>query len=151
MNNKAKPGRLEGDRASEPNRRLFVCMSKIAVPGGDSKDFWHRRNSYEMLTELAEVSPEEYGFLTILRDLMFVRGGAIADDVRIARQFLGLNSRGWERLRERLIGLGKIYPNGDTLRSRLVDDTLDQTREVRRKFAQSLPKVYPNIPAKPLK
>jgi hypothetical protein len=97
-----------------------------------------------MLAELAEVSPEEYGFLTILRDLMFVRGGAIADDPRVAKRYLGFNEPRWLRLRESLIERGKIYQNGNTLRSQLVDETLENTRESRRKATGKLPESSAN-------
>jgi hypothetical protein len=122
-------------------------MTDVPAKTLGGKDFWHRRNSYEMLAELAEVSPEEYGYLTILRDLMFVQGGAIADDPRIAKRYLGCNIQRWLPLRESFIQRGKIYQNGNTLRSQLVDEPLENTRERRKKVAT----ISPEIPAKSLK
>jgi hypothetical protein len=92
-----------------------------------------------MIADAEGLDLREYGALTILRDLMFANGGSFPDDGHRISRSLRCDPRGWPKLRERLLSLGKLYLDGDKLRSPYVDKSLkasDQYRSAQAMRAQ---------------
>jgi hypothetical protein len=131
--------------------------------GKPSRLIWYRRDPEAMLAEISDFENlKDYGAITVLRDLLFIRGGAIPDDARIARKFLGCNAKGWETLRGKLLDLGKLYLADGVLRSPEIDREIEEgsgkvapkfalsSGKVSPKFALSSGKVSPNLAANPL-
>ena len=116
-------------------------MSNIANSGGNGKGSlpYHKRWHIDMIADAEGLDLREYGALTILRDLMFANGGSFPDDGHRISRSLRCDPRGWPKLRERLLSLGKLYLDGDKLRSPYVDKSLkasDQYRSAQAMRAQ---------------
>ena len=120
-----------------------------------------------MLTETLGLTMEEYGQYTVLLDLIFSNSGAVPDDPEFVGRPLRTNARGWRRIRDKLIALGKIYAADGSIRSvradREIKDSKQKsdaaamaghisaaTKAVTQRKTQSLPQtlpyVSPNIP-----
>jgi hypothetical protein len=113
-------------------------MSKIAVPGGNSKVFWYKAEPRKMLDDLLDVEPAEFGYLVILRNLMFLHDGFVVDDPKFLARYLGLKPKSWQPIRDKFIGLGKAYvDDAGRLRSRTVDAQLAESAEARERSSET--------------
>jgi uncharacterized protein YdaU (DUF1376 family) len=120
-----------------------------------------------MLTETLGLTMEEYGQYTVLLDLIFSNGGTVPDDPEFVSRPLRTNARGWRRIRDKLIALGKIYAADGSIRSVRADREIKDSKQksdaastagyisaakkafTQRKtqsLPQTLPYVSPNIP-----
>ena len=100
--------------------------------GKPARHFWHRRNHHDMLAQTAGITNEEYGVWTILLDLLFAHDGSIPDDLDFVRYLIRCNNATkWRRIRANLLERGKLYVEGNTLRSVIVDEELRETRKKR--------------------
>jgi hypothetical protein len=71
------------------------------IPGNilEVKKFpYHKRYHQDMIADAIDVDLRVYGALTILRDLMFVRGGSVPDDKGIICRLLRYDPRYWPNL-----------------------------------------------------
>jgi uncharacterized protein YdaU (DUF1376 family) len=86
-------------------------MSEIPASKLGGKGFrpWHHRWHHDMLTETLGLTMAEYGQYTVLLDLIFSNSGTVHDDPEYISRPLRTNARGWRRIRDKLIKLGKIY------------------------------------------
>jgi uncharacterized protein YdaU (DUF1376 family) len=75
---------------------------------------WYKRYPADFLHSTAMLSCEEKGAYGVLLDLMYERGGPIADDAGWIARVCGCSQRKWtQSLRPRLIALGKINVTED--------------------------------------
>lgn len=81
-----------------------------------------------MMTETLGLTMEEYGQYTVLLDLIFVHNGAIPDDPAFVRGPLKTNAAGWRRVRDKLLGLGRIYTVDGHIRSARADREIKQAK-----------------------
>jgi hypothetical protein len=86
-----------------------------------------------MIADAIGLDLRVYGALTILRDIMFDRGGALPDDGRLICRALGCDPRGWPTMRKALLSSGKVYEAEGMLRSPYVDKTVQAMERYRMK------------------
>jgi uncharacterized protein YdaU (DUF1376 family) len=81
---------------------------------------------------------EERGAYQTLLDLMYDRGGPIADNERLLAGYMGVSLRKWKSLRDDLIGKGKIHLTDEGLLSNSrVEKELENDVKTSRKHAEN--------------
>jgi Restriction endonuclease/Protein of unknown function (DUF1376) len=96
----------------------------------------YRREMRAALDGMRGLSFEERGALDAVLDLIYLHGGAVADDEDYIITCLDCDIRPWRRLRDRLIELGRIYAVEGTLRNARADRECAQALQ-RRAIAQA--------------
>lgn len=69
---------------------------------------WYRRYPDNFLTGMARLTLEEKGAYNVVVDLIYARGGPIADEPRWIAGLCNCSVRRWTTIRARLIELGKL-------------------------------------------
>lgn len=69
---------------------------------------WYRRFPDRFIAGTVRLTLEEKGAYSLVLDLMYVRGGPIADEPRYIAGVCNCSVRKWNTIRQRLIDLGKI-------------------------------------------
>lgn len=89
----------------------------------------------------------------LVLDLIYMQGGELRDDPRYISGLLGMSVRKWNRLREKLLELGKIYVENEFISNFRADKELETLRSFQTKQAENasgprknkdLPKPRPN-------
>lgn len=94
---------------------------------------WHKRDHNAALRGMANLTLEERGAYNTILDLIYAHDGALEDNPRDLCHSLNCNARRWQRLKARLLELGKIYIHAGAIRNQRADDEI--------LFAQRLVKV----------
>jgi uncharacterized protein YdaU (DUF1376 family) len=97
---------------------------------------WHKRNHDKALAGMFELTLEERGAYNTVLDLLYARNGAVPDDDRFLAGWMRTSTRVWRRIRKRLLDLGKLYVEGESLRNQKADEEVE--------FAQSLAQTRAN-------
>lgn len=81
---------------------------------------FHKRYHSDALAGALSMTLEERGAFQTLLDLMYDKGGPVADSDRLLAGYMGVSLRKWHSLRAALIAKGKIYvtSDGDLFNSR---------------------------------
>lgn len=82
---------------------------------------WYKRDPTAALDGMMILTLEERGAYNTVLDLIYARDGAVPDDARFLAGCMGCDVRIWKRIRGRLIGLCKLYVDGDSLRNSRAD------------------------------
>lgn len=69
---------------------------------------WYKRCGADFIHGTMMLTLEEKGAYSLCLDLIYDRGGPIADDARWLSGVCGVSIRKWNSIRERLVSLGKI-------------------------------------------
>lgn len=69
---------------------------------------WHKRYHSDALTGFMSLTLEERGAFQTILDLIYDRGGPIANNDRLLAGYMGVSLRKWASLRDSLISKGKI-------------------------------------------
>jgi len=72
---------------------------------------WYKRYPSDFITGTINMTLDEKGAYSMVLDLIYDRGGPIADDSQWIARVCGCSTRKWNQLRNRLIELGKIHVN----------------------------------------
>lgn len=99
---------------------------------------FHKRYHSDALAGFMALSLEERGAYQTLLDLMYDRGGPIADNARLLAGYMGVSLRKWKSLREDLIAKGKIHLTDDgRLSNSRVEKELENDAKASRKHAEN--------------
>lgn len=98
---------------------------------------WHKRDHTQMLADVSVLSSEEGGIYNQLLDHIYRNGGSIPDDDRLIANWVREDRRIWSRVRQRLIERGKLYINGQNLRSPIADRGVEEGLKRIRDAAQA--------------
>ena len=79
---------------------------------------WHRRYHSDALTGMLSLTLEERGAYQTVLDMIYDRGGPIADHDRVLAGYMGCSVRKWRSLREKLIASGKLTARKRTRKRR---------------------------------
>jgi uncharacterized protein YdaU (DUF1376 family) len=82
---------------------------------------WYKRDPDAALNGMAELTLEERGAYDTVLDLIYSRDGKVDDDERFLAGWMRVDVRVWKRIRARLIALGKLYVDENSLRNRRAD------------------------------
>lgn len=83
---------------------------------------WYKRDPRAALAGMMELSLEERGAYNTILDLIYAHDGELLDDAKLIAAWLGADVRVWKRIRERLLGCGKLYIHAGHLRNQRADD-----------------------------
>jgi uncharacterized protein YdaU (DUF1376 family) len=89
---------------------------------------WYKRFPGDFLGGTLHLSFEERGAYSLVLDLIYDRGGPVADDAQYLARFLGISVRKWKAIRDRLIAEGKLYAEGGVLGNRRADRETESNR-----------------------
>jgi uncharacterized protein YdaU (DUF1376 family) len=81
----------------------------------------YRREIRAALTGMRGLSPEERGIYTTVLDLIYDHDGAVDDDEGFITYWCECDASAWQRVRRRLLALGKLYAVNGTLRNARAD------------------------------
>jgi uncharacterized protein YdaU (DUF1376 family) len=99
---------------------------------------FHKRYHSDALAGFMALTLEERGAYQTLLDLMYDRGGPIADNERLLAGYMGVSLRKWKSLRDDLIGKGKIHLTDEGLLSNSrVEKELENDVKTSRKHAEN--------------
>lgn len=87
---------------------------------------WYKRDPRAALTGMMELTLEERGAYNTVLDLIYDRDGDLPDDDRFLAGWCKCDLRVWRRIKQRLIGLGKLYVEGGKLRNERADRGVDE-------------------------
>jgi uncharacterized protein YdaU (DUF1376 family) len=73
---------------------------------------------------MIQLTLEERGAYNTLLDLIYMADGALPDEPAAVCRWLGVNSRRWKRIRNRLIEQKKLYVLGGCLRNERADSVI---------------------------
>lgn len=73
----------------------------------------------------------------LVLDLIYMQGGELRDDPRYISGLLGMSVRKWNRLREKLLELGKIYVENEFISNFRADKELETLRSFQTKQAEN--------------
>jgi uncharacterized protein YdaU (DUF1376 family) len=114
---------------------------------------YHKRWHGNALGGMRGLTLEERGAYNTLLDMMYDRGGPLADDERRICGELDCDIRVWRRVRENLVKKQKIAVHGGLIYARRVDQELGTSAElpaeVREKFAIATQQLSPKLDEKP--
>ena len=79
---------------------------------------WHRRYHSDALTGMLSLTLEERGAYQTVLDMIYDRGGPIADHDRVLAGYMGCSVRKWRSLREKLIASGKLTARNGVITNR---------------------------------
>lgn len=82
---------------------------------------WYKRDPNASLVGMMCLTLEERGAYNTVLDLIYDNGGKVIDDDRFLAGWMRCDVRVWKRIKNRLLELGKLYNDGDFLRSYAAD------------------------------
>ena len=82
---------------------------------------WYKRDPRAALSGMMELTLEERGAYNTILDLIYIHDGSIEDNPRLIAAWLNVDVRVWKRIRQRLLTLNKLYPQGAMLRNEKAD------------------------------
>jgi uncharacterized protein YdaU (DUF1376 family) len=83
---------------------------------------WYKRDPRAALVGMRGLTLEECGAYNIILDLIYIHDGALEDDPHFISRELRTNTRGWRRIKARLLDTGKIYIHAGMIRNERADD-----------------------------
>jgi uncharacterized protein YdaU (DUF1376 family) len=91
---------------------------------------WYKRDPRAALTGMRGLTLEECGAYNIILDLIYIHDGELKDDSRFICHELHCNAQRWQRLKARLLDLGKIYMHAGMIRNERADDEVQSWRKL---------------------
>lgn len=98
---------------------------------------WHRRYHSDALAGMLSLSLEERGAYQTVLDLIYDRGGPIADNERLLAGYMGCSIRKWRSLRQALIDQGKLVLANGLLSNSRAEKEIENDAKTRRKLAEN--------------
>lgn len=98
---------------------------------------WYRRFPDRFIAGTVRLTLEEKGAYSLVLDLMYVRGGPIADEPRYIAGVCNCSVRKWNTIRQRLIDLGKIEAVDGYLVNRRAEEELEISAKTAEERAES--------------
>lgn len=98
---------------------------------------WYRRFPDRFIAGTVRLTLEEKGAYSLVLDLMYVRGGPIADEPRYIAGVCNCSVRKWNAIRQRLIDLGKIELVDGCLVNRRAEEELEISAKTAEERAES--------------
>lgn len=98
---------------------------------------WYKRCGADFIHGTMMLTLEEKGAYSLCLDLIYDRGGPIADDARWLSGVCGVSIRKWNSIRERLVSLGKIQVQDGYLSNARADFELVSTELSSRERAET--------------
>jgi uncharacterized protein YdaU (DUF1376 family) len=90
---------------------------------------WYKRDPRAALTGMQGMTLEERGAYNTILDLLYVHDGSLPDEPAAVCKWLGTNSRGWKRIRARLLKLKKLYVLAGHIRNDRTDREIRYAHE----------------------
>ena len=100
-------------------------------------DPWYRRFPDNFLGGINGMTLEEKGAYGVVIDMIYQRGGPIADEPRYIAGICNCSVRKWNAIRARLIALGKLYEIDGHLMNERAGIELEKAAKVAREHAEN--------------
>ena len=100
-------------------------------------DPWYRRFPDNFLGGINGMTLEEKGAYGVVIDMIYQRGGPIADEPRYIAGICNCSVRKWNAIRQRLLDLGKIYVIDGCLMNERAGIELEKAAKVAREHAEN--------------
>ena len=94
---------------------------------------WHRRYHSDALAGMLSLTLEERGAYQTVLDLIYDRGGPIADNERLLAGYMNCSLRKWRSLRETLIEKGKLTASDGHLSNSRAEKLLENDAKTSQK------------------
>jgi uncharacterized protein YdaU (DUF1376 family) len=99
---------------------------------------WHKRYHSDALAGFMSLDLEERGAYQTLLDLIYDRGGPIADNERLLSGYMGCSLRKWRAVRDQLLAKGKIgITNDGLITNARAEFELENAAKTARKLAEN--------------
>lgn len=98
---------------------------------------WHRRYHSDALAGMLSLTLEERGAYQTILDLIYDRGGPIADNERLLSGYMNCSIRKWRSLRATLIEQGKLVAQDGTLTNPRAEKQIENDAKTARKLAEN--------------
>lgn len=98
---------------------------------------WHRRYHSDALAGMLSLTLEERGAYQTVLDLIYDRGGPIADNERLLAGYMNCSLRKWRVLREALLAKGKLVISDGLLSNPRAEKQLENDAKTARKLAEN--------------
>lgn len=98
---------------------------------------WHRRYHSDALAGMLSLTLEERGAYQTVLDLIYDRGGPIADNERLLAGYMNCSIRKWRALRASLIEQGKLVASEGRLTNPRAEKQLENDAKTARKLAEN--------------
>jgi uncharacterized protein YdaU (DUF1376 family) len=98
---------------------------------------WYRRFPDNFLGGINGLTLEEKGAYGVVIDMIYQRGGPIADEPRYIAGICNCSVRKWNAIRQRLIDLGKIHVIDGHLMNERAEIELEKSAKVAREHAEN--------------
>lgn len=98
---------------------------------------WYKRCGADFIHGTMMLTLEEKGAYSLCLDLIYDRGAPIPDDARWLSGVCGVSIRKWNKIRERLISLGKLTCQGGLISNSRADFEIVSSELQRRNQAES--------------
>lgn len=86
---------------------------------------WYKRYPTNALEGMMELTLEERGAYNTVLDLIYSHDNELLDDERLIAGWMRVDVRVWRRLKDRLIGCGKLYVSGGLIHNLRADGEAD--------------------------
>lgn len=100
-------------------------------------DPWYRRFPDNFLGGINGMTLEEKGAYSVVIDMIYQRGGPIADEPRYIAGICNCSVRKWNAIRARLLQLGKLYETDGHLMNERAGIELEKSAKVAREHAEN--------------
>jgi uncharacterized protein YdaU (DUF1376 family) len=100
-------------------------------------DPWYRRFPDNFLGGINGMTLEEKGAYGVVIDMIYQRGGPIADEPRYIAGICNCSVRKWNAIRERLLHLGKLYVVDGHLMNGRAGTELEKSARIAREHAEN--------------
>lgn len=100
-------------------------------------DPWYRRFPDNFLGGINGMTLEEKGAYSVVIDMIYQRGGPIADEPRYIAGICNCSVRKWNAIRARLIELGKLYEIDGHLMNERAGIELEKAAKISREHAEN--------------
>lgn len=97
---------------------------------------WHKRYHSDALQGMMPLTLEERGAYQTVLDLIYDRGGPIADNERLLAAYMNCSARKWRAIRDTLIAAGKLVAENGTLSNNRAEFELENDAKTTRKHAE---------------
>ncbi len=98
---------------------------------------WYRRFPDNFLGGINGLSLEEKGAYSVVIDMIYQRGGPIADEPRYIAGICNCSVRKWNAIRQRLLDLGKLRSIDGHLTNDRAEEELEKAAKVAREHAEN--------------
>lgn len=98
---------------------------------------WYRRFPDNFLGGINGMTLEEKGAYSVVIDMIYQRGGPIADEPRYIAGICNCSVRKWNAIRARLIDLGKLEAIDGQLMNRRAEEELEKAAKISREHAEN--------------